>query len=57
MSVVDASALLAFVLDEPGSDTVEQSLLGGAVCSGPARGSRWVIACASRSPTGSVTWP
>lgn len=33
MSVVDASALLAFVQDEPGSATVEQALLGGAVCS------------------------
>lgn len=33
MSVVDASALLAFVKGEPGSDTVEEALLDGATCS------------------------
>lgn len=33
MTVVDASALLAFVQAEPGSDIVEQALLDGAVCS------------------------
>ena len=33
MTVVDASALLAFVQAEPGSDVVEQTLIDGAVCS------------------------
>lgn len=33
MTVLDASALLAFLLDEPGSDEVERALVAGAVCS------------------------
>ncbi len=32
MSVLDASALLAFLRDEPGADLVEQQLGSGAVC-------------------------
>lgn len=32
MTVLDASALLAFVQDETGADAVEEVLLAGAVC-------------------------
>jgi len=32
MIVLDASAILAFLRAEPGSDTVEQALLDGAAC-------------------------
>jgi len=31
--VLDASAILAFLSDQPGSDTVERHLLNGAACS------------------------
>ena len=33
MIVFDASALLAFLRDEPGADEVEESLLAGGACS------------------------
>ena len=33
MIVFDASALLAFLRDEPGASTVEESLLAGGACS------------------------
>ncbi len=33
MNVFDASALLAFLLDEPGADTVERALADPATCS------------------------
>jgi ribonuclease VapC len=32
VSVLDASAVLAFLLGEPGADTVESALVDGAVC-------------------------
>ena len=32
MTVFDASALLAFLHDEPGADMVEEALLAGGVC-------------------------
>jgi PIN domain nuclease of toxin-antitoxin system len=32
MTVIDASALLAFLLDEPGAGTAEELLEAGAVC-------------------------
>ena len=32
-AVIDASALLAYLFKEPGSDVVEEALLAGAACS------------------------
>ncbi len=54
MTVLDASALLAFLQDEPGADQVETALTGGSVCSAAnwsetvqkmmAEGGDWLLA-------------